>query len=216
MAAYAGACVVENVCHEGGGMKFSDQDLRLLRVLRAEGVLEDVSDHLLDQKRGAVMVFCSDGRRSYDIFTHQVRMQRPHRDEPKIHLVAKAGGALRIVSGSPTNAPGSTADLDMLEEIRLGCKLMDTNVVALYAHGACGMAHMSGMTLQSVFNGLIAAKERVKLEIPGCEVACFYHAAYPADESGGTERQRTYFLSRQRYLEVRSQLSQEGRITMAA
>lgn len=223
-------------------MKYSGKDLQFLQLLRSCRILDDVDEHLLDESLGTVMVSCSDGRRMHDIFTHKVKMQRFHRPDPKIHTIAVAGGAPRLVKDSPMNEPGHTTDVDLMREIRLGCQLMETNIVALYAHGACGMATMSNMNLLRVFDDLVAAKERVKLELPGSQVACFYHAAYPIEVSkrkrfwfgdwvppvfrkplfGTGERQRTYFLSRDRFEGMRELLldevgEQEGeRIVLAA
>ncbi|MBI2990305.1 MAG: hypothetical protein HYY51_03935 [Candidatus Magasanikbacteria bacterium] len=178
--------------------------LKEIRRLRDAGVLLDIEGHRLDQSAGVVMVCCADGDQMHDVYTTQAEMQREQRGEPRVHLLSWNGGALRLLADSPTNRRITTAQ-EFLDEIRDASVLKSIPVVALYAHFPCGKVKDTRLEIQQVFAGLIAAKQRLKREIPGVRVACFFHVDYPdveAGETGSGPRKRTYFLSVARYMEL--------------
>lgn len=177
--------------------------LREIRRLREAGVLLDIEGHRLDQSAGVVMVCCADGDQMHDVYMTQEEMQRKQRGDPRVHLLSWNGGALRLLPDSPTNRRPTTAG-EFLDEVRDGAALKGISVIALYAHFPCGKVKDTRMEIQEVFAALIAAKQRLKREIPGVKVACFFHVDYPQTDpgEGAGPRKRTYFLSVARYMEL--------------
>lgn len=83
--------------------RLADEALKTIEELREFKVLDEVQNHLLDQRNGAILITCSDGDQMYDIFKYHVKMQKEQCADPRIHTFAWHGGALRLAPNSPIN-----------------------------------------------------------------------------------------------------------------
>lgn len=83
--------------------RLANEDLKIIEELREFRVLDEIKNHLLDQRNGAILITCSDGDQMHDIFKYHVKMQKEQCADPRIHTFAWHGGALRLVPNSPIN-----------------------------------------------------------------------------------------------------------------
>jgi hypothetical protein len=172
--------------------QLSRQSKEVISILRKEEVLQDVEGHRLDQSEGVILVTCADGDRYFDVFQNQVLMQASHRTDPRIHALSWHGGALACAPCSPINRR-KHADLVFLDQVADARKLKNINLVALYAHAPCGAAGLCGLSLEETVALQVRAKKKIKTLNQGVQVGCFFHVDY------GESKQRTYFLSRERW-----------------
>lgn len=175
----------------------SPRDREIIQALRGEaGVLCDIAGRRLNPAKGVIMVACADGDQMADVFERQAGICRDHsRDRlPRVHTLALNGGALLIPKGSPVINPDHPEDGVLLSHLQAGMRLKDIPTIVLYAHCPCGAASLASLAVESVIDLLMRAKERVKKEIDGAKVACFFHV----DRGHGNKR--TYFVSREKWL----------------
>jgi hypothetical protein len=175
----------------------NDHALTKIREFREQRVLVDIEGHRLDQKDGVILVTCADGDQFADIFMQQSGMQRDQRDNPRVHPLSWHGGPLRLLTDSRTNRHGHEAET-FLNEIRDAPGIKQMKTVALCSHYPCSKAKGCNMTVEEVIDATVQVKKRIKREMPGIGVACFFHVDYPA-EAGMGARKRTYFLGRHRW-----------------
>lgn len=156
-----------------GAISVSGANLKFALMMRHFGILEDVNPHLLDDSARVVLVPCGDGDYSDDIFHHQSNLLRRATDKgggvsvdrPKIHLGALNGGPLLLVRNSPIHA-GLPQDEVLFHSIVGAIVLQKGTTIALMAH-TCGAAmRIHKMTMEEVFDGLKAARDRTKTELP--------------------------------------------------
>lgn len=164
-------------------------DSRVVQDLRNAGVLQDIADHLLDQRDGVILVTCPDGDHFFDIFSRQLEMQKGQCRDKRIHTFGWHGGAMRLVAGSPANKGMHDHQL-FLDEIRDAREIKGINTVALYNHAQCGKAAACNIDFLHMMHLHMQAKLAVKKMNDGISVACFLHVTYPEG------RKRTYFVSR--------------------
>ena len=152
----------------------TEHDRMLITVLREAGVLAEVAGRNLDLKDGVIMIPCADGDQMCDLFEFKTSLFQEQQFHPRIHTLALNGGALLIPANSPVQREGNE-DTVILQHLRDGQALKGINLVVLYAHAPCGAAGIAKLNSKQVIELLIAAKTRVKEEIPGLKVACFCH-----------------------------------------
>lgn len=181
-------------------MEINKRDYLWFEGLRFFNVLQKIEGYRLDQRRGAIVVTCSDGDRFYDIFKKQVEVMDCRPAEPRVHVFAWNGGALRIVPGSPCNKSGRTTSADCLDEIRDACAMKKIRTIALYAHAPCGKAYTAKLELIDVAQLLMEAKRILKRELPDVLVAPFMHVHR---KDGEDEKSRSYFFSTENFLASR-------------
>lgn len=172
------------------------RDRYAIRLMRKQGMLENIEGHRLHQKEGAILVSCGDGDQFCDLLNHKVKMQALHRRTARIHPCTVNGGALRLPPHSPLNREGSTMSEDLLEGIGEAASLKGIGTVALYSHAPCGKAGRHNLNALAAIDLLMDAKCYVEEAYPELIVACFFHVDY------GTKK-RTYFVSRKRWDEQR-------------
>ena len=172
--------------------KLSIADGDLIKSLRAADVLQDVEEHLLDQKNGVILVTCSDADRFDDIFEHQKKMQLHQRNDVRAHVLSWNGGALTCAPRSPVNIK-KRADKIFIEQIKSAREMKDIDLVVLLAHAPCGAAGKIKLTIEGSLWLQIAAKKEIKSLNEGIKVALFFHVDY---DNG---KKRTYFLSREKW-----------------
>jgi len=170
----------------------SANDHTLIQNLRAEGVLQNVQEHLLDQSNGVILVTCADGDRFDDIYRHQARMQSQVRRDTRIHPLTSHGGALACAPGSPIHKRKLDSNV-FLNQIADARDIKKINLIALYAHMPCAAARRAELDLPTALSLQIQAKNRVRVSNPGAEVHCFFHVDYEG------AKKRTYFLSSDRW-----------------
>jgi len=178
-------------------MELSSKDHELIRALREAGVLQDVEEHLLNQRDGVILVTCADGDQFPDVFQRQTSMQAGQRAKTRIHPLTCHGGALAYAPQSPVNKR-KHADLVFLDHVSEARDMKSINTVALYAHTPCGAAHMCEVSIEESIALQMRAKKRILTLNQGIEVACFFHVDYNTSRNKDG-RKRTYFLSRERW-----------------
>lgn len=164
-------------------------DAKIVTDLRKANVLQDVAGHLLDQSQGVILVTCSDGDHFYDIFSHQLEMQKGQCQDKRIHTLAWNGGAIRLTPNSPANRYSDEHRI-FLEEIRDARDLKGIHTVALNNHAQCGKAETCDIDFLRLMRLHMQAKAAIKAMNEGISVACFLHITHP------DRRRRTYFVSR--------------------
>lgn len=173
-------------------MELSTKDRGLIKSLWRAGVLQDVEEHLIDQKNGVIIITCSDGDRFPDVFQYQVKMQMKQRPDPRIHVLAWHGGALACAPCSPINKR-KHADLVFLDQVSDAREMKGINTVVLYAHAICSAAHLNGVDIEESLALQIRAKSKIKTLNSGIVVVPFFHVDY------GEGRKQTYFVSRENW-----------------
>lgn len=179
--------------------RMTKKDLALVDELREFGVLEDPKSHLLDQRRGVVLVACGDADRFGRIFARKVKMQKGQCADTRIHVIALNGGALRLAKKSPANKGTSRMDQYLMADIRNARRMKKIDTVALYIHAPCGQAKAARIDLRATIEILMAAKKRIKRMRPikgtnqRVTVACFCHLAYPNGKDA------VFFIRRDRW-----------------
>lgn len=176
-------------------MRLSEDDLKTIKELREFGVLDDINGHRLTQKNGVITIICADGDQACDIFNHQIKMQEGHCHSPRIHTFGWNGGALRIPKDSPANKSKRTTHLDLIDDIKDAIQIKEIRTIALYVHAPCGKAHACNIDFIETISLLMDAKVRLKNEIDNIHVACFIHIDF------NNHKKRTYFISRQKWIE---------------
>jgi len=174
--------------------RLSDRDRSMIRRLRNARVLEDADAHKLKSPDGVIVVPCSDGDQMPDVFEHQCALAREVGRPVRPHMLSLHGGAMLIAENCPLYREYRVDDL-LLQHIREaeGTDLKGIGTVVLYIHAPCGAAGLAGLSLVEQVVLLIRAKERVKEIDTTNAVVCFVHVDYG-------DRQRTYFISRDRWL----------------
>lgn len=170
------------------------QDRELAQALRSANVFQNMASRELDLSDGVIIVPCADGDQMPDLFTHELGLFAELGIPPRVHELALNGGALLIPQDSPVRREG-TEDRVLVQHLKDAQTLKNINLVMLYAHAPCGAAALAGLDLRGVVKLLMAAKTRIKEEIPTFKVACFLHI----DWGGG--KRRTYFVSRDEWEE---------------
>lgn len=170
----------------------SKQDHELARALRLADVFQNVTSKELDLSEGVIIVPCADGDQMPDLFTYELGLFAELGIPPRVHEIALNGGALLIPRDSKVRRDGSE-DRVLLQHLRDAQALKGIDLVMLYAHAPCGAAALAELDLRGVVSLLMAAKSRVKAEVPSLKVACFLHIDW------GDGKKRTYFVSRDKW-----------------
>ena len=174
----------------------SEEDRKAVLELRGFNILMDVKGHLLDQKKGIILISCADGDQFYDIFSQKAMLQKEHCGTTRIHTFSWNGGAMRLASNSPANKPGRSICRDFLDEIYDTRAMKSIDTIALYSHTPCGKARSCGLNFIRVLDLQMSAKTKIKAENQGVHVACFCHIDYG-------HKKRTYFISRDHWFQWR-------------
>lgn len=153
--------------------KLSQEDLKLIVLLKAEGVLVPVNPDKIKLEQGVILTSCSDGDQMPDIFTYHLNMSLGQGLQPRIHLVALNGGGLLIPTQSQL-VQDHHEDVILLKHIADACKLKGINTVLLYAHAPCGAAGLAGLTLEQVF-GLHVQAVKLLRALPDLQVISLFH-----------------------------------------
>lgn len=174
-------------------MKTLSKESRILiDEFRACGILQDIDQHRLDQRNGAIIVSCADGDQMHDLFHHHEKIIATATTAPRIHTLALNGGALLLPAASPLHQKFHE-DLVLLHHLDVARDLKEINTVVLYAHAPCGAAALYNLNFFQVIRYLIEAKNLLKQGDHDIKVACFCHIDY------GDGKKRTYFVSREQF-----------------
>ncbi|HEY4510185.1 MAG TPA: hypothetical protein VJC15_04365 [Candidatus Paceibacterota bacterium] len=185
--------------------QLSQQDLEIIRELRAADVLQDVDGYRLNQRYGIILVCCSDGDQMPDIWRFQNGIMAKQRQEARIHPITLNGGALLIPGDSPLNKDVQE-DLVYLKHIAGAHQLKKIETIVLYSHAPCGAAGLAKLTLIDVITLLKKAGQRVRNSFPSFfQVVCFFHV-----DNG--ESKRTYFVSGPKWEQWLAQKQAIGRV----
>lgn len=182
-------------------MLLSKNDLEAVKQLRSLNILTEVKGHLLDQRKGIILISCADGDQFHDIFTQKAKLQQGHCEDPRIHTFCWNGGALRLAPNSPTNKPGRSICRDLLDEIKDARAMKAIDTIALYTHAPCGKASACNLSFIQALDLQMSAKTKIKEENRGVHVACFCHIDYG-------NRKRTYFISRDHWFQWRGHFAE--------
>jgi hypothetical protein len=173
-----------------------EQRQELVRI-RSAGVLEEVKPHYLDLSHGAIIVPCSDGDQMDDLYVHMREVCKGQLPEPRLHTLALNGGAPLMSGDWPDPRPGEVL-VSMIKEAR---DLKQIGTAILFSHAPCGAAAKNSYSVEHMINLLILAKSRLKTDCRDFRVICFFHVDWDNGSEGGERKQRTYFISRSRWLD---------------
>lgn len=153
--------------------QLSEEDLRVVEEWKKKdvGVLEPIDMGRLGQVDGMAVV-CADPGRFPDIYRH-------HRTVASsvIAPLTLFGGVYLVAEDSPLNE-GWREDLTILRHIKLGKSLLGLDHVSLYPHWPCRAAAEASISLREAANLVVKAKYRILKEVPGIQLASFFHIDY--------------------------------------
>jgi len=179
---------------------FSADDFTTIRMLRDEGILVEIEPGQFKAKTGTVPVFCSDGDRFLDVFSHHTKTCAEGNYPIRPHVIAYPGAPILLSRQSPRFL-GIPIDRVLIHGIRTGPQLKEIRTVVLVHHWPCAMAKQLNIDLirsiELVFNG----KQRLKRELAGSiheAVACL-QVDYGANESGENDM-KTYHIQKEKWL----------------
>lgn len=170
----------------------SDKDRQIVGRLRADEVLENVEEHQLDMTAGTIVVACSDGDQFHDLMEHIWGMHTNCGCKPRTHVLTCHAGPPRIAKNSPVNRFDNN-DLIILDDIAEASEAKGMDVAALAIHGPCARAAKFNLTMLTMIDLMMAAKERVLDIHERMKVACFVQIDH------GHGRKRTYFISKHKW-----------------
>ena len=183
-----------------GAIPMTPEDYRFIRQLREARALDDFRPERIRSQDGdcVIGVFCSDGHRFNDKygFLHDCGCEK------HIHVITRNGGSLVLPEQSPlaTKQRGGLVihkDMDLLDEIEESCRIKRTGTIISFAHLACAKARSAGLDASEVTRLHIAAKDRLREELPGRRISCLIHVDYIGHDRCEHERRfATYFLNR--------------------
>lgn len=188
-------------------MPLTDTDRIAIEVMREQNVLQDVtaSKLFLPGNPRLITIFCFDGLRAHDHMNYHERLWKEcHGEGEAITCAIKlGGGALRLLPDFPVLTPSSLTSAQFAEvfmsEVRLAVEVMETEAFALYNHVPCSAARRAGYSFYKVVEGLLAAKQRIKMAFPNAQVAPLIHIdrdvkkrAYFLDREGWDSRREQY------------------------
>ncbi|NQV89948.1 hypothetical protein HQ487_00900 [Candidatus Uhrbacteria bacterium] len=161
----------------------SNEDLRVIKFLREQGVLENDDAGKLESPDGVIVIPCSDGDQMPDVFTHQCQLAYDGGWPVRPHMPSLHGGAMLIAEECPLYRDPHGGEL-LLQHIREaeGPDLKGIGTVVLYVHAPCGAAGLANLTIIHQIVYLMRAKERVKAIDTTNKVCCFIHVDYGVDE----------------------------------
>src|SRR3989344_2284016 len=154
-------------------LRLSEEDRKSVLELRKFNILTDVKGHLLDQRKGMMLISCADGDQFDDIYSHKAMLQEKHYGTKRIHSFSWNGGCTRLVPNSPANKPGRGTHRDFLDEIRDARAMKAIDTIALDNHAPCGKACACGLSFVQTLDLQMSAKTKIKVENQGVHVACF-------------------------------------------
>lgn len=184
------------------GSQVSPTDNALLRQLRDAGVMEEMCAGDMHLESGMIVVSCADGDQMEDEFEHLRALFHRASANARIHLLALNGGALLI---SPDWPDSSAAGDVFIKHIVQAEELKRIKTVALFTHIPCGAAGMVRWGVARVIDQLIAAKLRIKEQIPETKVICLLHVDWSKCNGGDDPRKRTYHIKKEKWLADRHQ-----------
>ena len=195
-------------------LMLTDTDREWISAMRKADVLANVDAHLIDPD-GTILVTCADADQFPEIFVYKnvlIRRVRQHRRRPRIHTFVWNGGALRLVGNSPINRMdakcGDCAKV-FVNEVAGAISLKNIWRVALYMHAPCGKAHAAKLDFYESVKLLLRAKDELRVRLRASlpeesllrlSIALFCHIDY------GKGRKRTYYISRDRFMEWHANL----------
>ncbi|MEK7537893.1 MAG: hypothetical protein AAB619_02895 [Patescibacteria group bacterium] len=152
--------------------EFNQQQYADILALRSNCVLTEVYPAGLDPDAVMVSVFCSDGHRFDDAYTHKRSVQKC-----RIHPLSLNGGAQLLSEACPANHefPWHRGLPDM---IRQSCELKSTNLVALGSHWPCAVAEKFNLSVDDVLVLTLHGRLVLKRQYPDLEVYTFFHVVH--------------------------------------
>jgi len=175
-------------------MPLSEEEGAVMRVLKEEGLLEDMSKKHFCGKEDVVAVCCPDGRQFIrGIFAPFMNMY----DETHMisfHPLPRHGGTLVLDERSPLVHPGHTTDVDLINDIKDAIE-MGYKALCLVNHFPCGMARKHNIHPMRIVESLMTAKERIKRKegLDAMTVACFLQVT-------DGEQRDMYYISYDKFL----------------
>ncbi|KKS24926.1 MAG: hypothetical protein UX94_C0005G0074 [Parcubacteria group bacterium GW2011_GWA2_47_21] len=174
-------------------MQLKENDLTLIRKLRAENILEDVAAHQINGAPNGILM-CADGHQTPDVLRrHAEFIQRADTKECCCHSLMLNGGAL-LLSEELTSDYSYPIGQMILDQFAQAIELKGIGTVVLYIHTPCGMAKKWGLSFEKMLDRLFEAKMRVRRHFRDnrLKLVCFCQVDYG-------DRKLTYFISRKKW-----------------
>ncbi len=168
----------------------TEGDVQILKQLREEGVLSEVSLDSMDLSNGVIMLTCADGDQFESYYSHLAELTKKQLARPRVHTLALNGGALLLSDLWPTKEEGVALE----RHISAAVDLKKIYTVVLFVHAPCGAAGLCHWTIEQVIDAGVQAKTRIKSLRSDVKVICLIHVDW------GHDKKRTYFLSRDKWL----------------
>lgn len=178
-------------------MQISNEDVALIKSLRKESVLQDLTEKELDQTNGLIQLVCADGDQFHDLYGYCAKISNAQRPTPRIHTFGLNGGALLLDASSPLNAQIDQATV-LRHNLQVARQLKKIDTFAVAIHAPCGAAKLGGINLMKAIKTLLNGADLVSKENPGAAVKPLIHVDY------GDGRKRTYLVSADKFASFKS------------
>lgn len=175
-------------------MELSQEERKVMRILKEEGVLQDMSKKHFLGKDDVVAICCPDGRQFVrGIFTPFMNMY-DETHKISFHPLPRHGGTLVLDECSPLVHPGHTTDKDLVNDIKDAIE-MGYKAICLINHFPCGMARKHNIHPMHIVESLVSAKKRIKRKegLDMITVACFLQVT-------DDEQRDMYYISYDKFL----------------
>ncbi len=172
-------------------MQLSSDDRRYIAGLREAGVLRDDDSRKLHTPNGVILVCCSDGDQSEDVYGHTCHLAEGNGGKRRLHPFMNHGGAALL---SPRNLiyADHAPDEYLIAQIRDAMPMKGIATIALVVHAPCGAANMVDLSVVEIIDHMFRGKKRLKELWPNMRVACFVQVDFG-------DRKRMYFVKRKEF-----------------
>lgn len=187
----------------------SEKDLRLVEILREQGILQDFDITECHDPSKMVLVDCADGSRKLELLLHHYNLAKTAEgaidvDECVFHDPSLNGGGLLLHPLSPL-VTDLRQDRVLLDSVEGGVKFkhLDANgqrpLIVIYAHTPCAAATSLNMDVVEQMTWLVKSKLHLKILHPNWRVMCALHV-FKAKSPTDKKRYSTYIFSSKAFL----------------
>jgi len=166
---------------------------KTVQMLIQAGVLLQPDKRHFAEKLDSVLIHCADGTK----IRRTEQMRDSMYDEDALqdlhpHTHTRHGAGLMLVHESPIVSHGSTADKDLMRDIRVSVSMGYSSIMLIH-HLPCKMARFHHIGPLEVIGSMVEIKHRIKQANNHVTVACFVQVTFPGMKEG------LYFMSIHNY-----------------
>lgn len=188
-------------------MGLNEQDFRLIREMRGQGLLQDIDiGRLSDVREQTVLIACSDCHQREDLDGHLEWVVRKITTNPLIHPFRLHGLAFRLAPSLVTER--FHEDEMMMGEIEEAIQLDKLRRrVMIVGHMPCGKARKHGLSLFDCIELYVRGRQNIRTRFPQLTVSCHLHVDY-TDSPQRELSKRTYHIETSLWPKYAAELAQ--------